>query len=92
MEPRTGLAWPRSSPPCKLNGIEPFAYMKATIEALVAGHRNVEIDQLLPWNFRALQSLLQMMYPDAPLKPRRRQSEILCHPDAAYDYAGQDPS
>ena len=27
---------------CKLNGIEPFAYMKATIEALVAGHRNAE--------------------------------------------------
>ena len=39
---------------CKLNGIEPFAYMKATIEALVAGHRNAEIDQLLPWNFSVL--------------------------------------
>ena len=41
---------------CKLNGIEPFAYMKATIEALVAGHRNAEIDQLLPWNFRVLRA------------------------------------
>jgi len=38
---------------CKLNGIEPFAYMKATLEALAAGHRNAEIDQLLPWNFQA---------------------------------------
>jgi transposase len=38
---------------CKLNGIEPFAYMKATLEALTAGHRNADIDQLLPWNFRA---------------------------------------
>jgi len=28
--------------------------MKATIEALVAGHRNAEIDQLLPWNFSVL--------------------------------------
>jgi transposase len=37
---------------CKLNGIEPFAYMKATLEALAAGHRNAEIDMLLPWNFR----------------------------------------
>lgn len=37
---------------CKLNSIEPFAYMKATLEALVAGHRNAEIDQLLPWNFQ----------------------------------------
>ena len=38
---------------CKLNSIEPFAYMKATLEALVAGHRNADIDQLLPWNFQA---------------------------------------
>jgi transposase len=38
---------------CKLNGIEPFAYMKTTLEALVAGHRNANIDQLLPWNFQA---------------------------------------
>jgi len=38
---------------CKLNGIEPFAYMKATLEALAAGHRNAEIDLLLPWNFSA---------------------------------------
>ena len=38
---------------CKLNGIEPFAYMKTTLEALVAGHRNADIDQLLPWNFQA---------------------------------------
>ena len=30
--------------------------MKATIEALVAGHRNAEIDQLLPWNFRVLRA------------------------------------
>jgi hypothetical protein len=26
------------------------------IEALVAGHRNAEIDQLLPWNFRVLRA------------------------------------
>lgn len=38
---------------CKLNGIEPFAYMKATLEALAAGHRNADIDELLPWNFKA---------------------------------------
>lgn len=38
---------------CKLNGIEPFAYMKSTLEALVAGHRNADIDLLLPWNFQA---------------------------------------
>lgn len=41
---------------CKLNGVEPFAYMKATIEALAAGHRNADIDMLLPWNFSALRT------------------------------------
>jgi transposase len=39
---------------CKLNGIEPFAYMKSTLEALATGHRNAKIDQLLPWNFTSL--------------------------------------
>jgi len=39
---------------CKLNGVEPFAYMKATLEALATGHRNADIDMLLPWNFSAL--------------------------------------
>ena len=39
---------------CKLNSVEPFAYMKATLEALAAGHRNADIDMLLPWHFSAL--------------------------------------
>jgi hypothetical protein len=29
--------------------------MKATLEALVAGQRNADIDMLLPWNFGAPQ-------------------------------------
>jgi transposase len=37
---------------CRLNSIEPFVYVKATLEALAAGHRNAEIDMLPPWNFR----------------------------------------
>jgi len=41
---------------CKLNGVEPFAYMKATLEALAAGHSNADIDMLLPWNFSALRT------------------------------------
>ena len=41
---------------CKINGIEPFAYMKATLEALATGHRNADIDMLLPWNFNALRT------------------------------------
>ena len=43
---------------CKLNGVEPFAYMKATLEAIAAGHANSEIDLLLPWNFKASQNAI----------------------------------
>ena len=38
---------------CKLNGVEPFTYMKATLEAIAAGHPQSRIDELLPWNFPA---------------------------------------
>ena len=38
---------------CKLNGVEPFAYMKATLEAITAGHPQSRIDELLPWSFPA---------------------------------------
>ena len=37
---------------CKINGVEPFAYIKATLEAIAAGHPQSRIDDLLPWNFR----------------------------------------
>lgn len=37
---------------CKLNNVEPYAYLKATLEAIAAGHPAARIDQLLPWNFR----------------------------------------
>ena len=33
----------------KMNGVEPFAYLKATLEAIVAGHPASKIDELLPW-------------------------------------------
>ncbi|WP_442880100.1 transposase domain-containing protein [Aurantimonas sp. A2-1-M11] len=36
---------------CKLNGVEPYAYVKATLEAIAAGHPQSRIDELLPWNF-----------------------------------------
>ena len=35
----------------KINGVEPFAYLKATLEAITAGHPKSRIDELLPWNF-----------------------------------------
>jgi transposase len=36
---------------CKLNGVEPFAYMNATLTAIANGHPQSDIDVLLPWNF-----------------------------------------
>ncbi len=36
---------------CKLNGLEPFAYLKATLEAIARGHPQARLDDLLPWNF-----------------------------------------
>ena len=36
---------------CKLNNVEPYAYLKATLEAIAAGHPAARIDELMPWNF-----------------------------------------
>ena len=36
----------------KVNNVEPFAYLKATLEAIAAGHPTSRIDELLPWNFK----------------------------------------
>jgi transposase len=36
---------------CKLNGINPFDYLKATLEALAGGHPQSRIDELMPWAF-----------------------------------------
>jgi len=41
---------------CKLNGIEPFAYLKATLEAIAAGHPASQIDDLMPWAFKTASS------------------------------------
>ncbi|MCC5959422.1 MAG: transposase domain-containing protein, partial [Rhodobacteraceae bacterium] len=33
-------------------GVEPFAYLKATLTAIANGHPQNRIDDLLPWNFK----------------------------------------
>jgi len=38
---------------CKINGVEPFAYLKSTLEAIAAGHPQSRLDDLLPWNFQS---------------------------------------
>jgi hypothetical protein len=36
---------------CKLNAVDPFAYLSATLTAIVNGHRQSKIDVLMPWNY-----------------------------------------
>lgn len=38
---------------CKLNGVEPYAYLRATLEAIAQGHPASRIDELMPWNFKS---------------------------------------
>ncbi len=40
----------------KMNGVNPHAYLKATLEAIAAGHPASDIDQLLPWAFTTTSS------------------------------------
>nr|WP_240722881.1 IS66 family transposase [Poseidonocella sp. HB161398] len=50
-----GRAWGRIASlieTAKINGVEPFAYLKATLEAIAAGHPQKRIDELLPWSFK----------------------------------------
>jgi len=49
-----GRAWGRIASlieTARINGVEPFAYLKATLEAIAAGHPKSRIDDLMPWNF-----------------------------------------
>ncbi|MEN8708890.1 MAG: transposase domain-containing protein [Paracoccaceae bacterium] len=34
-----------------LNGVEPYAYLKAALEAIAAGHLAARIDGLMPWSY-----------------------------------------
>ncbi len=35
----------------KLNGIEPYAYLKDVLQRMVDGHPMSRLDDLLPWNW-----------------------------------------
>lgn len=35
---------------CKLNGVDPHAWLSATLTTIVQGHQQRQIDDLLPWN------------------------------------------
>jgi transposase len=36
---------------CKLNDVDPLAYLTATLSAIVNDHKQSGIDELLPWNY-----------------------------------------
>ncbi|MCY0149864.1 IS66 family transposase [Hoeflea sp. G2-23] len=38
---------------CKLNAVDPQAYLTRTLTAIVNGHKQSRIDELLPWNYPA---------------------------------------
>ena len=38
---------------CKLNAVDPRAYLNATLLAIVNGHKQSQINDLLPWNYAA---------------------------------------
>jgi transposase len=42
---------------CKLNGVDPYAYLADVISKIVNGHPNSGIDELLPWAYPTAQSL-----------------------------------
>ena len=35
---------------CKMNGVDPDAWLSASLKAIVQGHKQSQIDDLLPWN------------------------------------------
>jgi hypothetical protein len=37
---------------CKLNAVEPHAYITGILTAIVNGHKQSDIEALLPWNFK----------------------------------------
>ena len=42
---------------CKLNEVEPFAYLADVITRIVQGHPQSRLDELLPWNYAAAPDL-----------------------------------
>ncbi len=50
------VAWARIASlieTCKMNGVEPYAWLRSALERIAAGHPMSRIHELLPWNFDA---------------------------------------
>jgi hypothetical protein len=42
---------------CKLNGVEPHAYLSDVLTRIAEGHPNRRLDELLPWAYASAQDL-----------------------------------
>jgi hypothetical protein len=68
---------------CKLNGVEPYAYLKATLEAIAKGHPAARIDELMLWNFDK-QALHRLQTEHAGESHGLNHPRILKHRPSAY--------
>jgi hypothetical protein len=50
-EQRTGATIASLIETCRLNSVDPFAYLSAALSSIVNGHRQSRVDELLPWNY-----------------------------------------
>ncbi|MBP2550176.1 hypothetical protein J2858_003112 [Neorhizobium galegae] len=41
---------------CKLNAVDPLAYLTATLTGIVNGHKQSRVDELLPRNYPGMTS------------------------------------
>lgn len=62
----------------KINRVEPFAYLKATLEAIAAGHPKSRIDELLPWNFTPSRLQAAAAKVGHPTRSRPRNLVLSC--------------
>ena len=42
---------------CKLNDVDPVAYITKTLQAILDGHPQSRVEELMPWNFQPASSL-----------------------------------
>jgi transposase len=42
---------------CKLDNVEPYAYLRDVLQRMMDGHPINRLDQLLPWNWQPVESV-----------------------------------
>ena len=52
---------------CKLNGVEPYAYLVDLFRKLANGHLDKDIDALMPWAYAQAQNGITMSTSGTPL-------------------------